>query len=129
MRSPLIVALGHAVKWGLVGRNVALAVDPARPKTKEMRALDADGVRRLLKAAEGTMYHAAIHLALFTDLRRSELLGPRWQDIRLYTGTLSISRGLPSVARQPRRARGTQECHGVPPGGVVPHGLDSAQGV
>ena len=108
-------ALGHAVKWGLLGRNVGEAVDPPRPKKKEMRALDADGVRRVLKAAEGTRYHAAIHLALFTGLRRSELLGLRWQDVDLHMATLSVPRGFHrllgarDVFEEPKSATGSRQ--------------------
>ena len=41
-------ALSHAVKWGILARNVAEAVDPPRPTRKEMRALNALEVRCLL---------------------------------------------------------------------------------
>ena len=85
-------ALGHGVKWGLLGRNVADSLDPPKPKKVEMRALDATGIRHLLKAAEGTVYHDPILLALHTGLRRSELLALRWQDIDLNMATLSVSR-------------------------------------
>ena len=84
-------ALSHAVKWGHVARNVAQAVDPPQARRKETATLDADGIRRLLDAAQGTIYYPLIHLALFTGLRRSELLGLRWQDLDLNRGTLSVS--------------------------------------
>jgi integrase len=37
-------ALNYAVKWGLVGRNVALVADPPRPGNKEMQVLDGNGI-------------------------------------------------------------------------------------
>ena len=48
-----------------------------------MKALDADVVRRLLEAAQGSPYHPMLHLAIYTGLRRSEILGLRWQDVDL----------------------------------------------
>ena len=117
-------ALGHAVKWGLVGRNVALAVDPPKPKQKEMRAMGTEEVHRLLKAAEGTIYYPAIHLALFTGLRRSELLGLRWQDIDLNMVTLSVSRAyqrLPGgrdVFEPPKSAKSRRQV-ALPPTAVL----------
>ena len=83
-------ALSHAVKWGLVARNVADAVDPPRASHKEMRTLDSEGVNRLLKASKDTLYYPIIHLAVYTGLRRSELLGLRWRDIDLDMATLSV---------------------------------------
>lgn len=83
-------ALTHAVKWGLVARNVAQAVDPPRAPRKEMETLDVEGVERLLNKSEGTLYHPLIHLTVYTGLRRSELLGLRWRDIDLDMATLSI---------------------------------------
>lgn len=87
-------ALSHAMKWGLVIRNVADAVDPPRPMSKEMKALDSAGVSRLLDEARGTMYFPLIHLATFTGMRRSELLGLRWKDVDLRRATVSISQVL-----------------------------------
>ena len=104
-------ALSHAVKWGLVGRNVADAVDPPRAVNKEMKALDSAGVLRLLDAARGTIYFPLINLATFTGMRRSELLGLRWLDLNLSRGTVSIVQVLHClpggriVFEQPKTAR------------------------
>ncbi|MHB8717548.1 MAG: hypothetical protein ACYDAC_01475 [Candidatus Dormibacteria bacterium] len=45
-------ALVHAVRWGLVARNVADLVDPPRVQRREMSVLDPDQVRRLLGPRE-----------------------------------------------------------------------------
>jgi integrase len=86
----VVEALGHAVKWGLVVRNVALAVDPPKPVNLEMHTLDNAGAHKLLDAARETPYYALIHLALYTGMRRSELLGLRWKDVDLGMGALSV---------------------------------------
>lgn len=83
-------ALGHAVKWQLTQRNVALSVDPPRPVRVEMKSLDEDGLDRLLETAKGTMYYPFLHLAGYTGMRRSELLGLRWQDVDLILSSLSV---------------------------------------
>ena len=92
-------ALGHAVKWELINRNVGDAVDPPRPVEKEMSALDPEGVEQLFEIARGTMYFPLIHLAAFTGMRRSELLGLRWKDTDLHHGTVSISQILHCIRR------------------------------
>jgi len=83
-------ALSHAVKWGLLARNVVEAVTPPRFTPKEFRTLDADGVRTLLEAAKTTDYYSLIYVAVHTGLRRSELLGLRWRDLDLDLLSLSV---------------------------------------
>lgn len=55
-----------------------------------MQALDNSGVQRLLEAAQDRMYFPLVHLAIYTGLRRSELLGLRWKDVDLDMATLSV---------------------------------------
>ncbi|TET41273.1 MAG: hypothetical protein E3J66_05545 [Dehalococcoidia bacterium] len=87
----LYEALKHAVKHGFLIRNVVEAVDPPTPESRELAIIDSDGVRMLLQAVEGTPYYACIFTAVYTGLRRSELLGLRWCDIDLELATLSVT--------------------------------------
>jgi len=90
----LYEALKHAVKHGLLIRNVGEAVDPPRPDSKEMITLDMDDVHTLLDAAHDTPYYMLFYTALYTGLRRSELLGLRWKDVELDLATLSVVQTL-----------------------------------
>lgn len=83
-------ALEQAVRWQLLNRNPADAVEPPRPERVEMHVLDPAGVSRLLVAAEGTRAYTAILLAVTTGLRRGELLGLRWEDVDLQRGVVSV---------------------------------------
>ncbi len=49
---------------------------------------------RFLEAAKGTHYYALFYTALFTGMRRSELLALRWQDIDFIYGQIYVSRSL-----------------------------------
>jgi integrase len=91
-------ALGHAVKWGLVSRNVAESVDPPRYSKKEMNALDMEGVERVLAVFTGSKYYPLVHLAIFSGLRRSELLGLRWKDLDLNNGSLTVNQVMHVLA-------------------------------
>jgi integrase len=71
-------ALSHAMKWGLLARNVCDAVDPPRAYNKEMVALDTPDVQKFLDLAVNHRYGPVFFLALYTGMRRSELLGLRW---------------------------------------------------
>ena len=80
-------ALSHGLKWGLLVRNVCDAVDPPKPRRKEMTALDYSEIQRFLDVASGSPYGPLFFLDIYTALRRGELLGLRWRAINLAAGT------------------------------------------
>jgi len=90
----LHIALKTAVKWGLISRNVADAVDPPRVRNTEMNTWDEDSIISFLSTGKDTLYYALFHTALFTGMRRSELLALRWQDIDFIYSQISVSRSL-----------------------------------
>jgi integrase len=87
-------ALSHAVKMGILVRNVAEAIEPPRPKGRNMSALPAESVPKFLKASRGTPYHILYCTALFTGMRLGELLGLRWCDVDLNMARLSVVQAL-----------------------------------
>jgi len=87
-------ALSHAVKMGLLGRNVAEAVDPPRPKRRSMATLIPEDVPRFLEAARDTPYYLFFYTALYTGMRLGELLGLRWCDLDLDMASLSVVQSL-----------------------------------
>ena len=90
----LFQALKHAVKQGLLIRNVCELVDPPRAKKPKMRTLTPEEVAVLLDAAGPTVYHPIIYAAVNTGLRQAELLGLRWRDVDLDLLSLSVSQTL-----------------------------------
>ena len=88
------IALQTAVKWGLVNRNVADAVDPPRKRRSEMQTWDEHEINRFLAAAKGNPYYPLFCTALCTGMRRSELLGLRWQDIDFIYSKIYVKCGL-----------------------------------
>jgi integrase len=90
----LRAALQQAVRWQLLARNPADAVDPPRPPKTEMKALTEAETAALLRVAEGSSLYLPILVAVVTGLRRGELLSVRWSDIEFGTGETSIQRTL-----------------------------------
>jgi integrase len=105
-------ALKIALKWGLISRNPADAVTPPRPQRSEMHTMNEDEVQTFLEVAKKTPYYALFYLAIFTGMRRSELLALRWCDIDLDMCEISVVRSLHHlrdgslVFRQPKTAKG-----------------------
>ena len=94
-------ALRQAVRWEILDRNIMERVTPPRRTAPDLRILNVDESQRLLAAAAGTDYHLPIHLALYTGLRRSEILGLRWADIDLGGRTLTVSRAMVELPGDP----------------------------
>jgi integrase len=87
-------ALDQAVRWGLLMRNVTDAVDPPRRSSPEMRAWDARQVAAVMAAAASDDLEALWRLAVFSGMRRGEILGLRWADVDLEGGELAVRRTL-----------------------------------
>ena len=93
-RVVLRIALGRAVKWGLVGRNVAALVDPPKVEDRRIQPLTPDQAKRLLTSLQDDPMRLFVLLAVTTGLRLGELLGLRWEDIDLEAGTLTVARQI-----------------------------------
>jgi integrase len=87
----LRMAIAQAVRWELLSRNPADAVE--RPRVEEtavMRVLLPDEIARLLAAAEGTEFAPLIALTLGTGIRRGEALALKWPAVDLDESTITI---------------------------------------
>lgn len=85
-------ALEHGVKLGLLVRNPAHVVTIPKLERKEMRFYTDEQVQQFLSTAKETQdrLYTLYYLAIHTGMRKSELLGLRWQDIDGEKGTLQV---------------------------------------
>ncbi|MFC1940960.1 site-specific integrase [Chloroflexota bacterium] len=101
-----------ALKWRLISRNPADTVTPPRPQRSEIHTMNEDDITKFLEAAKATPYHVLFYEALFTGMRRSELLAMRWCDTNLLLCQAHITRSLHHlrtgeiVVRAPKSAKG-----------------------
>jgi len=94
MRTVLRRALGQAEREGIVTRNVARLSTPQRIRSRPGRALTVDQARRLLDAAAGYRFEAAVVLALTYGLRRGEVLGLHWSALDWKAATLAVTHSV-----------------------------------
>jgi integrase len=97
-------ALKQAVIDGLIPRNATEAVKPPQVRRKEIRPLTPEQVKVLLAAASGDRLEAIYTLAVHTGLRQGELLGLKWEDVDLESGSLHVKRTLTTARGGPRLA-------------------------
>ncbi len=90
----LNMALKRAVKWEIVLRNVAEAVDAPKLERKEIKHLIPEQVKVFLRAVKGERLEALYVLAVTTGLRQGELLGLRWQDVDLEKKVVRVRQQL-----------------------------------
>ncbi|GAA1140117.1 integrase [Kitasatospora gansuensis] len=84
----LRAALTQAMKEELLLRNVARLVDMPKASRKEVIPWTAQDALTFLRSARPHRLHAAFVFALVLGFRRGELLGLRWIDVDLSTGTI-----------------------------------------
>lgn len=87
-------AFAHALGAGLVKKNVWDAVTPPRKDPQRHVTWDEAQVLTFLDAAEFETYSPIWRLALTSGMRLGELLGLRWQDVDLDTGTIRVAQGV-----------------------------------
>jgi integrase len=90
----LRLVLQCAVKNGTLARNVAAVHAPPKVEEVEIEILSAEQVADVLAKLEGHTIFPIVALALATGLRRGELLGLQWGDIRLDGATLRVERSV-----------------------------------
>lgn len=98
-RSVLRIALGQALKWGLVVRNVATLVNPPKYGKREIQFLTPDQAKLFLDACHKEEDRLAVlyTVSLALGLRVGEVTGLRWEDVDLTAGTVKITASLQRI--------------------------------
>jgi integrase len=104
-------ALKDAVGDGLLPKNVATGLKPSKPRRHEMNPLNPEQAKAFLCAIRGDRYEALYVLAVHCGLRQGELLGLKWGDIDLDSGTLQVRRTM-SETRAGRTEENTKNGKG-----------------
>jgi integrase len=83
-------ALSRAVRWQLIARNPAAAVDPPKVERKELVTYDLDASAHAIDALRGTRMLVPTILSLLCGLRRGEVAALRWRNVNFDDGALAV---------------------------------------
>lgn len=104
IRAIIRAALNQAMRWDLVGRNVATLTDPPKLERFEAKPLSPPDVLRFLKRTEGDRLEAMYVLTVWLGLRQGEVFGLRWQDVHFEEGEIRIQKQLQWTGKAPKVA-------------------------
>lgn len=102
MHRVLKQALAQAVKWELLHRNPADAVDPPRTERGMMQTYDLDQTAELIEVMRPTRMFVPTLLAVLCGLRRGEVAALRWRNIDLDGGQLAVIESAEQVGSKVR---------------------------
>lgn len=83
-------ALEQAVKWQLLIRNVADAVEPPKAKKFKAKYLTDKQTEELIETAKKSDIYIPVMIAIYTGARRGEVLGLSWENVNLEKGYIRI---------------------------------------
>ncbi len=93
-------ALGQALKWGLVTRNVTDLVEKPRPGKRTFTTWSAAEVKQFLEAVSDHRWHPIYALAIYTGMRQGEILGLHRDDIDLVRGIIHVRHQVSAIVGQ-----------------------------
>lgn len=83
-------ALGKAVKWQLLARNPADAVDPPKVERRHLDTYDMAQTAALIEGMRPTRMFTPTILAVLCGLRRGEIAALRWRNVDLAIGQIAV---------------------------------------
>jgi integrase len=87
-------ALNQALKWQMVPRNAADAVEPPKIVKKEIEHMKKDQVNKFIECIKGSSDYPVIAAAIFTGMRQGELLGLKWENVDFDAGIIHVKEQL-----------------------------------
>ena len=104
-------SLDQAVKWELLNRNPADAVDPPKTERSSLDTFDLPQTAELLSALQSSRLLVPVMLGALCGLRRGEIVALRWKNVDLVNGRLAIVESAEQTAagvryKPPKSGRG-----------------------
>jgi integrase len=97
IRAVLTVALNRALRWGLVGRNVAALTDAPKLERHEIHPLTLEQTQHFIDIVKNGPFGPFFLLAATTGARRGELLAAKWADVDLDGRVVRVTGSLQRI--------------------------------
>ncbi|WAH34998.1 site-specific integrase [Alicyclobacillus dauci] len=94
VHNTLHVMIRDAVKWEYIARDIMQQVTPPRAEHKIRPVWDFNDVQAFNEAVKSHELYVAFTLAVTTGMRRSEILGLKWDDIDFEQAQIHVQRSL-----------------------------------
>ncbi|KYD29359.1 site-specific integrase [Parageobacillus toebii] len=96
MHQLLHQAFEQAVKWKKISYNPATQADPPSIKKEEMKIWSLNEIHKFLNECKNERNYITFLLAIYTGMRRGEILGLKWSDIDFDKKVIHVNRSLGS---------------------------------
>ena len=83
-------ALAHAVRWEIISRSPADAIDPPKVERTTMITYDMAQTAELLEVLRDTRLYIPVVLGVLCGLRRGEIIALRWRQVDLESAQLAV---------------------------------------
>lgn len=97
LHRPLKEAFRYAVLWQLLKRSPMDAVPAPRAAKADVQALASTAYAKFIEAIDGSPYKDVYIMAIYSAMRRSELLGLQWPNVDTQAGSTRVERVLRRV--------------------------------
>ncbi|BAC13190.1 hypothetical conserved protein [Oceanobacillus iheyensis HTE831] len=100
MHQMLHLSFAQAVKWRKISYNPVVNTTPPRVQTKQVSIWSKDQVKQFLETSNLERLYILFLLAIYTGMRKGELLGLKWSDINMEKECIHIHRNLCYIQNQ-----------------------------
>jgi integrase len=87
----------YAYRVDYIKRNPIEKVDAPIPKSKDLEVWDSDEIKKFLKVAKDYDTFIIYFLAIYTGMRKGEILGLRWKDVDFKNNKIHVTQTLVKV--------------------------------
>lgn len=93
-------AFEQAIKWSLLKFNPVVNATPPKEKTKERHIWSKNDIKKFIDTAKLSEEATIYIIAIFTGMRRGEILGLKWQDIDFNLKKIYVTRSLAFTSKK-----------------------------
>jgi integrase len=87
-------SLKAAYEWGMIQKNIASLIKAPRPLKCDMQTWTLEQSNQFLEGAKVSKLFIVFAIAIYTGMRKGEILGLRWSDVDLEDAKLTVRQTL-----------------------------------